>query len=39
MCSKKGAFVDEKNFDVIEMHGTTIKIYSYLGKVQRVRRV
>jgi hypothetical protein len=36
---KKGAFVGEKNFDVIEMHGTAIKIYSYLEKVQRVRRV
>jgi hypothetical protein len=26
MCLTKGAFVGEKNFDVIKMHGTTIKI-------------
>ena len=26
MCLIKGAFVGEKNFDVIKMHGTTIKI-------------
>jgi hypothetical protein len=25
MCLIKGAFVDEKNFDLIKMHGTTIK--------------
>jgi hypothetical protein len=25
MCLIKGAFVGEKNFDVIKMHGTTIK--------------
>jgi hypothetical protein len=25
MCNKRGAFVDEKNFSVIKMHGTTIK--------------
>jgi hypothetical protein len=26
MCLIKGAFVGENNFDVIKMHGTTIKI-------------
>ena len=26
MCLIKGAFVGDKNFDVIKMHGTTIKI-------------
>jgi len=26
MCIIKGAFVGEKHFDVIKMHGTTIKI-------------
>jgi hypothetical protein len=25
MCLIKGAFVGEKNFDVIKMHGATIK--------------
>ena len=25
MCLIKGAFVGENNFDVIKMHGTTIK--------------
>ena len=25
MCLMKGAFVGEQNFDVIKMHGTTIK--------------
>ena len=25
MCLIQGAFVGEKNFDVIKMHGTTIK--------------
>jgi hypothetical protein len=28
MCLIKGAFVGEKNFGVIKMHGTTIKIIS-----------
>ena len=30
MCLIKGAFVGEKNFDVIKMHGTTIKIIDAL---------
>ena len=33
MCLLKGAFVGEKNFDVIKMHGTTIKkvcMYVYI---------
>jgi hypothetical protein len=44
MCLIKGAFVGEKNFDVIEMHGTTIeknvksnyvKLYNYCIKLYK----
>jgi len=30
MCLIKDAFLGEKNFDVIKMHGTTIKISIYI---------
>jgi hypothetical protein len=37
MCLIKGAFVGEKNFDVIKMHGTTIKIIKHnLDEVEKL---
>jgi hypothetical protein len=33
----KGAFVGEKSFDVIKMHGTTIKIIYFLSNYTDIR--